>query len=168
SPAAKAAGLPGQDTSEDGPVDWKSADRMPAIKSVMTPFPYFVEIDAPIAAAEQIMREHGVRHVPVQENGEPVGVVSQRDVGFLVNPALGDSERSRISVRHICIRDDVFVVELETSLAYVLSEMARRHVGSALVVRKGRLAGIFTTTDACRSMADLLRDRYEPGPDEVA
>lgn len=149
-------------------MDWSGIHHMPSVKAVMTPFPYFVDIDAPVAEAEQVMREHGVRHVPVQEKGQPVGVVSERDVAFLVNPALGRSERGRISVRHVCVREDLFVVDLEAPLDGVLAEMAERHIGSALVVRKGRLAGIFTTTDACRALASLLRDRYGTGPDEVA
>jgi CBS domain-containing protein len=148
--------------------DWMRVHHMPAVKAVMTPFPYYVELDAPIADAERIMREHGVRHVPVQHDGQPVGMVSQRDVSLLVNPALGQSERSRISVRHICVREDLYVVDLEAPLDRVLEEMAERHVGSALVVRHGKLAGIFTTTDACRSLAELLRDRFDAGPDQVA
>jgi CBS domain-containing protein len=149
-------------------MDWLNTHHMPTVKSVMTPFPYFVELDAPIAEAERVMREHQVRHVPVQHHGEPVGVVSDRDIAFLVNPALGQSERGRISVRHICVRDDLFVVDLEAPLDGVLAEMSERHIGSALVVRKGKLAGIFTTTDACRALSELLRQRFDGGPDQVA
>jgi CBS domain-containing protein len=47
--------------------------------------------------------------------------------------------------------------------------MAERHLGSALVTRGGKLVGIFTTTDACRALARLLREQHPyDGPDEVA
>ena len=41
--------------------------------------------------------------------------------------------------------------------------MAQNHIGCALVVKNGRLAGIFTTTDACRHYSELLRTIHAPG-----
>jgi hypothetical protein len=35
--------------------------------------------------------------------------------------------------------------------------MADRHIGSAVVTRQGKLAGIFTWVDACRCFGDCLR-----------
>jgi hypothetical protein len=40
--------------------------------------------------------------------------------------------------------------------------MADRHIGAALVTRKGQLAGIFTLVDACRTFGEWL----EPGAPE--
>jgi acetoin utilization protein AcuB len=139
---------------------WKT-DRMPAIKSVMTPFPYFVQIDDPVTRAEEIMREHGVRHVPVEENGSLVGIATHRDLALLVNRALDDRSRARIRVRQICVRDP-YVVDLNEPLDSVVCEMAARHLGSALVTREDRLAGIFTVTDACEVLGEILRFRFRP------
>jgi len=143
-------------------------DHMPSIKAVMTPFPYSVDLEAPVSEAEEIMRKHGVRHVPVQHEGELVGVVSDRDIALLVNRALAPLERRRIRVSQICVHDDLYVVDLSKPLDEVLIAMADRHIGSAMVMRKGKLAGIFTTTDACRVLARLLRSRHTAPPDEVA
>jgi acetoin utilization protein AcuB len=142
-------------------MDLLRGDRIPSIKAVMTPFPYSVHIDDPISRAEEIMRLHGVRHVPVEESGEIVGIATQRDIGHLVNPALDAQGRSRIRVRQICVRDP-YIVDLEERLDRVLLEMAERHLGSALVVRKHKLVGIFTMTDACRVLAQVLRSRFGP------
>jgi acetoin utilization protein AcuB len=139
---------------------WK-AERIPSIMAVMTPFPYSVNIDESIVRAEEIMRLHGVRHVPVEEDGEIVGIATQRDIGRLVNPALDASGRARIQVRRICVRDP-YIVDLDERLDRVLLEMADRHLGSALVVRKGKLVGIFTVTDACRVLAQVLHSRFGP------
>jgi len=38
-----------------------------------------------------------------------------------------------------------------------LIEMAERRIGSAIVTRKGEIAGLFTATDACRCFAEHLR-----------
>ena len=43
-----------------------------------------------------------------------------------------------------------------------LLEMAKRHLGSVLVMRRGRLAGIFTATDACHAFGEFIRERYPP------
>jgi len=140
---------------------------MPSVKAVMTPFPWAVDIDDPVTRAEDIMREHDVRHVPVEERGELVGVATQRDIGLLVNTALDVKSRSRIRVRQVCVRDP-FVVDHSTPLDQVLREMTERHIGSALVVRKGRLAGIFTVTDACRVLAEILEARFDRGGGDAA
>jgi CBS domain-containing protein len=51
-------------------------------------------------------------------------------------------------------------VDLEERLDYVLAHMAAHHVGAAVVTRHGKLAGMFTTSDACRAFADRLRDQF--------
>lgn len=148
-------------------MDLRRADHMPSIKAVMTPFPYAVDIDDPVTKAEDIMSEHGLRHVPVEESGKLVGVATHRDIALLVNPALDVKSRARIKVRSVCAREP-YVVDLNTPLADVLLEMAGRHIGSALVVRKGKLVGIFTVTDACRVLGEMLKGRFDSGDDDVA
>jgi CBS domain-containing protein len=49
------------------------------ISEVMTPHPRTIEADRPFAHALLIMYDGGFRHVPVLENGRPIGVVSARD-----------------------------------------------------------------------------------------
>ena len=39
--------------------------RNPQVIAFMTPFPYTVDLDAPLAAAHRVMREHNFRHLPV-------------------------------------------------------------------------------------------------------
>jgi CBS domain-containing protein len=55
---------------------------------------------------------------------------------------------------------DAYRVDLETPLSTVLLEMARRHIGAALVTGHSRLAGIFTSTDACRVFGEWLREHH--------
>ena len=59
------------------------------------------------------------------------------------------------------------MVDLHTRLDQVVIEMAKRRVGSALVVRDGRLAGILTATDVCRLYGELLT-QLAPPVDEPA
>jgi CBS domain-containing protein len=50
------------------------------VADVMTPDPQTVHPDKPFGHALHLMHEGGFRHVPVVENGSPLGVVSARDV----------------------------------------------------------------------------------------
>ncbi|MDG4555693.1 MAG: CBS domain-containing protein [Candidatus Competibacter sp.] len=49
------------------------------LSEVMTSDPLTVHPDKPFAHALHLMYENGFRHVPVAENGRPLGMVSARD-----------------------------------------------------------------------------------------
>lgn len=135
----------------------------PLLKTAMTPFPHAVDVDEPLARATEFMQAHDVRHLPVTEEARLVGVVSERDIR---------GAPLRRGARGLRVRDvyvpDLYIVDLNEPLDNVLLTMAERHIGSAIVTRKGRLAGLFTYTDACRSFGEYLRERYPRGGDDVA
>ena len=54
----------------------KKYKKIPYVGSVMTPFPYFVDTDNEVGEVERLMGEHHIHHVPVQQNGRVVGIVS--------------------------------------------------------------------------------------------
>src|SRR5262245_14891217 len=140
-------------------------ERMPSVGAAMTPFPFSVGPDASVLEVERLMEAHRIRHVPVvQDEGRVLGIVSERDLHHLVHAALPDTDKSRILIRHL-LRSEPYVTEMATPLDEVAGEMAERHVGSAVVVRHGKLAGIFSTVDACRLLAEFLRDRFPDGPE---
>ena len=53
--------------------------RTTRLAEVMTPEPLTVDPDRTFGHALQLMHKHGFRHVPVVENGKPVGMISSRD-----------------------------------------------------------------------------------------
>jgi len=57
------------------------------LAEVMTPNPQTIHPDKPFSEALHIMHEGGFRHVPVVEDGRPVGMVSARDA---LGPELED------------------------------------------------------------------------------
>ena len=142
-------------------------EHMPSIKSVMTPFPYFVEATDTVALARRMMTRHGIRHLPVMRDGKLAGIISDRDVKYVLDPKLGrpaDPEL-RVEATHV---SRAYVVELSERLDEVLSHMATKHIGSALVVKNGKLAGIFTMTDACRAFAEFLRSIFPDSDNDSA
>ncbi|MDH3715447.1 MAG: CBS domain-containing protein [Gammaproteobacteria bacterium] len=139
---------------------------IPVMKNVMTPFPYAVELQSSLADAQALMREHHVRHLPVIDERALAGVLSDRDIKLLLGPDFDYPEPGGLSVAD-AYQPESYTVDLNAPLDMVLLEMAERHVGSVVVTRKGKLAGIFTATDACREFGLLLQKR-RGGPDEAA
>ncbi len=134
---------------------------IPPVKMVMTPFPYCVEASATVDRADGMMREHDVRHLPVTDNGALISVLRQEDV----SRARTEGGESRVAD---ILHGDAYVVELSEPLDVVLAQMADRHIDSALVVKDGRLAGIFTVTDGCRYFSELLRTLFPRGSGDDA
>ena len=137
--------------------------RVPRIKSVMTPFPYSVSCDATLEEAQALMASHHVRHLPVKKGSSLIGVVSDREIQFALDPA---KNRQGLRVRDVASLD-VYVVDLSTPLDEVLSHMARSHVSCALIRKGTKLVGVFTNTDACRVFGEYLRGD-DDSPDDVA
>jgi CBS domain-containing protein len=137
---------------------------IPQIKAVMTPFPHWIARERPVSAAVQLMSEHGIRHLAVKAGAELVAVVTERDIRNARNL---NPKADRLAVGDICV-DGVFVVDRNEPLDRVLLGMAERCFDSALVVKDGKLAGIFTITDACRGFRDLLRSLFPSGGDDAA
>ena len=137
--------------------------KTPALKRVMTPFPYSIQIDAPIADARRLMEEHRIRHLPVKDGDQLTGILTDRDIKLVLGPYMDIPSIHPVLVRHACLTE-IFTAEIDTPLDLVVEEMARRRVGSVIVTKDARLAGIFTSVDLCRVTAALLRGT----PDEIS
>jgi acetoin utilization protein AcuB len=131
--------------------------KIPPIESVMTSSVLSVEIDALVRVAEDLMIDNEVRHLAVTDSGTLVGVLSDRDIAFVSSAGEPDL-RDSLRVREVCSLD-VYSVERDEPLDRVLSEMADRHIGSAIITDGERISGVFTATDACRHFAEFLRSR---------
>ena len=125
------------------------------VGNVMTPAPLFVDETEMSIRARALMKTYDVRHLAVLDQGKITGVISERDLRLVMRSGSGVTPESRTPVSEICRRDP-YVVDSNELLTRVLKEMAERKIGSALVTQDGKLVGIFTSTDACRLLAELL------------
>jgi acetoin utilization protein AcuB len=142
---------------------------VPQLKLLMTPFPYSIDLTEDADSALALMQEHAVRHLPVTDSHRLVGVITDRDIKSLrAGKQAGDAGYNP-DVRDMVIHD-AYVVDINEPLDNVLLTMAERHIGSVLVTRKGNLAGVFTSTDACRGFGEHLRELFPRGDggDEAA
>ena len=142
--------------------------KMPLLTTVMTPFPYSVDLDASFEEASELMAHHNVRHLPVTHDHAVVGVITDRDMTSAINLHSSSAGAGSLSVRDLYISDP-YIVSVDEPLDNVLLTMAERHIGSAIVTKVDKLVGMFTSVDACRSFGEYLRGQFpRPGGDEVA
>lgn len=140
-------------TSADMTAAHRASHQFPTVRLYMTPTPHTVGRRQSLTAARRIMREHGIRHLPVLDGGQLVGVLSERDVLLVeslpgTNPTNVYAEEAMVS--------DVFTTTADAPMADVVEEMVARKMGSALVTDAGRVVGVLTTIDALRALLDLL------------
>jgi CBS domain-containing protein len=131
---------------------------IPEIGSVMTRQPDSIGEGDSVHAAQTLMEQRGIRHLPVVQDEQVVGIVTDRDVKRVLDPLVDFPAQQ--PVREIMVPSP-YVVTPDEPLDAVLLTMAERRIGCVVVVNGGRLKGIFTTTDAARLLGQQLRD---PGP----
>jgi len=140
----------------------------PSLASAMTPFPYSIALDASLDDADRLMKEHGIHHLPVTENHDIVGIITQRDMMTALARRKARGRNTKLAVSDIYV-PEVYLVDLNEPLKHVLRAMAEKHIGSAVVTRQGRLAGVFTSADVCRCFAEFIDDVFpDPGDDRAA
>src|SRR5204863_7036586 len=93
-----------------------------AVKQWMTPAPHSIGKDQPLAIAHRLMRDHGLRHLPVLEHGKLVGMLSERDLFFLESISGVDPERETVEQG---MSQDVYCVAPDTRVRDVVAEMTK-------------------------------------------
>lgn len=124
---------------------------MAHVSDHMTPHPHTIGRDQPIAVAAKLMREHGIRHLPVLEGGALIGMISDRDVRLV--ESLASAEQVKVED---AMSPEPYVVSADQDLAEVVRHMAEHKHGSAIVAHGPKVLGIFTATDALKLLADRL------------
>ena len=129
---------------------------IPTIQKYMTTTPHTVRPDLTIAAADKIMHENRIRHLPVLNGGQLVGLLSQRDIRLI--ESFKDVDIKTVQVVE-AMSQDVFEVSPSSSLDEVVLTMAAKKSGSAVVTQNSHVVGIFTAVDALQALAELLQTR---------
>jgi len=128
----------------------------PTVDRYMTHGPHTIGHDQPLSSAHEMMRQHGIRHLPVLRGGALVGIVSQRDLHFI--ETLSDVDPDRVPVSD-AMSTETYAVGPRTTLRKVAAEMADHRYGCAVVVERDRVIGILTTVDGMRALSLELAER---------
>ncbi len=131
-----------------------------AIKDLVTITP-----DTTLPEANRIMKDNGVRRLPVVSDGELVGIVSLSDIQE-ADPSDATSLSiwelnyllAKLKVEKIMTRNPITVTE-DASLREVARIMLDNKIGGLPVVdSKGKMVGIITESDVFRVVADEFPD----------
>ncbi len=138
-------------------------NQMPTVAALMKSLPYFARPDDTVAQIDRLMKQHDIRHVPIKQGEQVVGIISERDLRWMRSPALLLPDPEEIPVAHVQVNNP-YTVEITTPLNIVLQEMSERKIGAAVVVKSGELAGIVTVTDICSALAEVLTAQFGEFP----
>jgi acetoin utilization protein AcuB len=122
----------------------------------MTTTPHTIGSDQTIAKAAAVMSEHHIRHLPVLRGGRLLGVLSDRDVKLIEGFRDVDATTTKVEE---AMTEQPYTVEPGAPLDEVVSTMAEKKLGSAVILQNNKVVGIFTTVDACRALSELLQTR---------
>lgn len=137
--------------------------KAPTIGDFATPAPHTTHSKRSLADGLRLMREHQIRHLPVLDGGRLVGIVSERDLLLIETIRSVDAEKVPLEE---AMTPDPYVVERSTPVLKAAEEMWRRKLGSAVVLERGEVVGVFTTTDALQVLIEALSP--PPGPAQNA
>jgi len=133
----------------------KSMSKDLKLCDVMTPSPKTIPIDARLSEAKTLMASLGVHHLPVMANGAVESIITDRDIQRYTLPAHKFAPEEDLLVSDLA-STRAFIADSQDSLEKVLRRMITQETAAVVVLDQGDLAGIFTETDACRVLADLL------------
>ena len=115
------------------------------VSEIMTADVITVPPAMPIGDARTLMRKENIHHLVVKRGAHPVGVVSARDLS-----RIGASAKSQtvadVMTRHL------MTIDGQASLGRASYIMRGRSIGCLIVLKRGSVAGIVTTSD----LIDLL------------
>jgi CBS domain-containing membrane protein len=130
------------------------------VSSVMSSPVISVEPDHSLSFAAGIMNLKRVRHLPVCDAGQLVGLVSQRDVMAAQAAELATPQEMSVPVARI-MKTDVWTVSPETPVLEAALIMVDHRYGCLPVLHEGRLVGIVTAIDLMRLLVKGLQNRRD-------
>ena len=128
---------------------------VPSAATVMTTPVVTLEPSADIFEAVALMLQHGIRHLPVVDDGRVLGMVSERDLRAAVGGAAlslhlygGHAQLGSVSTVMVT---NAIVVREDASLFELAGHFVHHHVGAVPVIdQRERLVGIVSYVDLLR------------------
>ena len=119
-----------------------------SVRDAMTEDPRSIGATATVVDAARLMREEHLGSLPITEDEQLVGMITDRDITTRVVAEAADPMKT--SVGDVYSRD-LITVEPDKALEEALQLMARHQVRRLPVVENGRLVGIVAQADIALS-----------------
>jgi CBS domain-containing protein len=117
------------------------------VRDAMTPGPETIQADRPAAEAAKLMKAADAGMIPVMNNGNLLGTVTDRDI--VVRLVAEGKDPQSTPVREIA-STDIVTIEPDRDLDEALELMAKHQVRRLPVVEDGRLIGVLAQADVAR------------------
>lgn len=146
----------------------------------MTPRPISVTTDTPVSQVSILMKKNRIGGIPVTENGNPVGIVTETDIlSLLTIPEISDDlwlpspfEIIEIPIRELMnwektkealsdvgslpisevMSEDLICVTPDVAIEEAASIMMKEGIARLLVIENDELVGIVTRADLVRGL----------------
>jgi len=135
------------------------------VAKLMRPNPITVSPQDSFRCAAALIRQRGIRQLPVVERGRLVGMVTDRDLRRASPAAAPETQASapppeRLTVREL-MTPRVITVAPDTPLEEATRLLLAHRIGALPVVRGEALIGLLTEADILRALVEIPRKRGE-------
>ena len=133
------------------------------VREIMMGSPVTLKPEDTLDLANDVITLGRIRHIPVVDTGQLVGLLSERDLmGAAASRIFGLRQKSKTALlKSVLIREvmkkRVITVTPETSIEDAARLMADKKIGCLPVVSDGAIVGLMTTTDILRYVERLGR-----------
>jgi acetoin utilization protein AcuB len=127
----------------------------------MTPNVHSASPDTTIAEALKVTRSERIRHLPVLQDGQLVGLVTGRDLRLAMPPIWAEEHDELLEqlntrrVREVMVTD-IITTTATTPIEEAAKLMYANRVGCLPVLDGEKLVGIVTETDMLRALVELF------------
>ncbi len=131
------------------------------VREIMSTGLEVVDRNDTLLAVEERMATRQLRHLPVLEQGDLVGIVTQRDLSkATMSSAMGYGEKAQQAyLRSVRVKEimtyPVVTISPDTSVAAAAEMIITKGIGCLPVVDGTTLVGLITKTDLLRCLKDL-------------
>jgi CBS domain-containing protein len=135
-----------------------------SVDTIMTRAPNTIESNRSVGAVLGLMREYGISHVPVLENGKLVGMVSIEDILKSIywpqrHQTTGDMIGEKLETLGIAVKgimaSPAITVDTKTSLKNAEKQMHDHQISCLCVVNGERLVGVVTKLDLLEQLSQV-------------
>lgn len=123
------------------------------VRDIMTKNVVTIAEDKTALDAAKLMAEKGISSLIVVKNGNPEGIITERD--FIKKICAKELQISQIKIINIMSKIQT-IAEPDTPIEVAVQRMVNRRIRRLPIVQDGKVVGIITVTDLARHLRTIL------------
>jgi CBS domain-containing protein len=123
------------------------------VRDIMTKNVVTIASDKTALDAAKLMAEKGISSLIVVKNGNPEGIITERD--FIKKICVKELQVAQIKIINIMSKTQT-IAEPDTPIEVAVQRMVNRRIRRLPILQDGRVVGIITVTDLARHLRTIL------------